>query len=142
MRRRPTRRRAFLATAGTAATLATAGCLGLGPTSDDYDVGMTAQAFRPRTVTVSVGDRVVWKNTSTRAHSVTAYGGGIPTEADFFATGGFDSEEAARRAWDGQRGAITSGQTFAHRFDTPGEYAYFCIPHETAGMVGTVVVEE
>lgn len=135
-------RRRMLSTVGTAVTLSAAGCLGLGPTDDSYDVGMTAQAFRPDTVTVSVGDEVVWENTSTRAHSVSAYADGIPESAAYFATGGFDSERAAREAWDDNEGVITNGQQFAHRFETPGTYAYFCIPHETAGMVGSVVVEE
>jgi plastocyanin len=27
-----------------------------------------------------------------------------------------------------------------HTFDVPGTYQYFCIPHEMAGMTGTVVV--
>lgn len=133
------RRRQWLAAAGSTVT---AGCLGLRPTSDGYDVGMTAQAFRPREVTVEVGDSVVWANTSTRAHSVTAYGDGIPDGADYFATGGFDSETAAREAWDDNRGVLTTDQQFEHRFETPGTFAYFCIPHEEAGMVGTVTVEE
>jgi plastocyanin len=34
------------------------------------------------------------------------------------------------------------GDDFTHTFETVGEYAYFCIPHERAGMVGTVVVTE
>lgn len=133
------RRRAYLAAVGTAASLG--GCLGLGPTSDAYDVGMTAQAFRPREVVVERGDRVIWENTSTRAHSVTAYAGGVPDGATYFATGGFGSEADAREAWDDNRGVLTTDQQFAHRFETPGTYAYFCIPHEEANMVGTVTVE-
>lgn len=117
------------------------GCLGLGPTSDAYDVGMTAQAYRPRDVTVEAGDRVVWKNTSTRAHSVTAYAEGIPASAAYFATGGFDGERTAREAWDRNAGVLTTDELFEHRFETPGTFTYFCIPHEEAGMVGTVTVE-
>ncbi|QLG62775.1 plastocyanin/azurin family copper-binding protein [Halorarum salinum] len=136
------RRRRFLATAGAAATLAVSGCLGDALAEDDYDVGMTAEAFRPREFTTTVGEEVVWANTSSRAHSVTAYEDTLPEGADYFATGGFDSEAAARDAWDGNDGAITSGETFSHAFEVAGEYSYLCIPHERAGMVGTVVVEE
>ncbi|WP_435128665.1 plastocyanin/azurin family copper-binding protein [Halobaculum sp. D14] len=135
-------RRRFLAGAGAAASASLAGCLNLTPNPDGYDVGMTAQAFMPYKVSVSVGDTVVWKNTSTRAHSVTAYGDGIPDDAEYFATGGFDTEQAARDAWDGKRGAITTGQTYSHTFEVAGTYQYFCIPHEQAGMQGVVVVEE
>lgn len=109
---------------------------------DDYDVGMTASAFRPYDITVSVGDEVVWENTSTRAHTVTAYDGGLPEGAAYFATGGYESEQAARDAWDGRNGAITSGESYRHTFEVPGTYAYFCIPHERGGMTGSVTVEE
>lgn len=137
-------RRRFLAAAGAGVSAALAGCSAVVPSSgaDDYDVGMTAQAFRPYEITVAVGDTVVWENTSTRAHSMTAYGERIPDGATYFATGGYDSEVAAREAWDGSDGAITSGQRYEHTFETPGDYTYFCIPHESAGMVGVVRVEE
>lgn len=119
------------------------GCAAAGSTGGgDYDVGMTAVAFDPSAVTVSVGDEVVWRNTSTRAHSVTAYEDSIPERADYFASGGFESEAAARDAWaNGLQGNVTSGNEFAHRFEVPGTYEYFCIPHERSGMVGRVVVE-
>ncbi len=135
-------RRRFLAAVGGACTLS-AGCLGLGPARGaDYDVGMTAQAFRPAEITVAAGDTVVWRNTSTRAHSVTAYEESIPEPAAYFATGGFDTEAAAREAWDDNAGVITNAESYEHRFETAGVYPYFCIPHEEAAMLGTVVVEE
>jgi plastocyanin len=31
--------------------------------------------------------------------------------------------------------------TFTFTFDTPGEYRLYCIPHESLGMVGTIVVK-
>ncbi|PSQ06522.1 halocyanin [Halobacteriales archaeon QS_6_71_20] len=137
-------RRRFLAAAGAGVSAALAGCSAMLPSSgaDDHDVGMTAQAFRPYEISVAVGDTVVWENTSTRAHSVTAYADRIPDDAAYFATGGYDSEAAAREAWNGSDGAITSGERFTHTFESPGDYTYFCIPHEGAGMVGVVRVEE
>jgi plastocyanin len=38
-------------------------------------------------------------------------------------------------------GAIRTGETYRHTFETSGTHSYFCIPHERAGMVGRVVVE-
>lgn len=137
------RRRRFLAAAGAAGATAVGGCLGLATdASGDYDVGMTAEAFKPAELTVAVGETVVWRNTSTRAHSVTAYGSQLPDGAAYFATGGYGSERAAREAWDGRNGAIANGETYEYTFEVPGEYGYFCIPHEAAGMDGTVRVEE
>ena len=136
-------RRRFLAGLGTGAAVALSGCAAAGSSGgDDYDVGMTAVAFRPSELTVSVGETVVWDNTSSRAHSVTAYESGIPEDADYFASGGYDSEAAAREAWTNLDGAITSGDTYEHTFEVPGNYDYFCIPHERGGMVGRIVVEE
>ncbi|MEF8856466.1 MAG: plastocyanin/azurin family copper-binding protein [Haloplanus sp.] len=137
------RRRRVLATLGSALATGSAGCTAVGTLGgDDGDVGMTAVAFEPATITVSAGDEVVWYNNSARAHSITAYEDGIPADAAYFATGGFDSERAAREAWDGMSGSITTGETFSHTFEVSGTYSYFCIPHERAGMVGQVVVEE
>jgi len=121
-----------------------AGCAGGDASAaDDYDVGMTAVAFDPTELTVAVGDTVVWANTSSRGHTVTAYDSGIPDGADFFASGGYDSTAAARDAFGSELGGlIESGDTWSHTFEVPGEYEYLCIPHEASGMVGTVVVEE
>ena len=135
-------RRAFLVAAGATATASLSGCLGVFE-RDAFDIGMTASAFTPRTFSVPVGTTVVWRNTSTRSHTVTAYEATLPEGATFFATGGYDSEAAAREAWDSENaGALINGQTFEHTFEIPGEYGYVCIPHETGGMVGTIEVTE
>jgi plastocyanin len=141
-------RRTFLAGAASAGTLSLAGCSALrggsasaAPT--DYDVGMGAAFFRPTEVEVEVGETVVWANTGSRRHTVTAYENQIPDEVEYFASGGFESEEAARKGWmDSFGGYIGSGQTYEHTFEVPGTYHYFCIPHEPEGMVGQVVVTE
>ncbi|WP_255150311.1 plastocyanin/azurin family copper-binding protein [Halorarius halobius] len=133
-------RRTFLAATGTGATAALAGCFGTGLAEEEFDVGMTANRFDPERIEVSVGDRVVWGNNSSRGHSVTAYEDGLPEGAAYFASGGFDAERAARDEYP--TGIIESGETYAHTFETAGEFPYFCIPHERGGMVGTVVVTE
>lgn len=135
-------RRAFLTATGGAA-VGVAGCLGSSRTRTDYDIGMSASAFLPQDdFEPRVGERVVWRNTGMRTHTVTAYGGAIPEDAAYFASGGFDDESAARDAWlENGGGGISSGQTFTHTFEVPGTYNYFCIPHEKAGMVGQFTVE-
>ena len=139
-------RRRFLRRAGAAgsaaAAVALAGCAGVGG-EPDFDVGMLATAYQPREITVSVGDTVVWENTSARAHTVTATAGGIPDEAEFFASGGFDDYASAEAAWNADFGGILeSGDGFEHTFTVPGAYEYVCIPHREGGMFGTVIVEE
>lgn len=116
-----------------------------GDSGEQRTVEMTDDLqFDPNEITISVGDTIVWENTGQVAHSVTAYEDEIPDDADYFASGGYDSEQAARDGYsadDPESGAIPGGETFEHTFETAGTYEYFCIPHES-NMVGTVQVEE
>jgi len=141
------KRRALLATgAGTLASLS--GCLSTGDDGglcdgEGCDVGMRRMAFVPETHEVTVGETIVWRNTSGAEHTVTAYEDGVPDGAEYFASGGFSSEEEARDAWFEERGGrIGVRETFEHTFEVPGTYSYLCIPHERGGMVGEVVVNE
>lgn len=134
-------RRQYLAGVGALALGGASGCLAAG-SGADYDVGMTAEAFDPVELTVATGERVRWRNTSARAHTVTAYGDLLPSGAAYFASGGFETEAAAREAfWDDMGGALETEATYERAFEQPGTYDYLCVPHEKAGMVGRVVVE-
>jgi plastocyanin len=138
-------RRTFLqAASGIGVAFGFAGCSGRSaPPGNDYDVGMSARRFDPAAIEVTPGTTVRWQNTSTIAHTVTAYEDRIPEGTDFFASGGFDSEAAAEDAWiQGSGGAIYQSQSFEHEFSEPGDYPYFCIPHKSDGMTGVVTVSE
>lgn len=141
-------RRVYLAGLGSAALSGIAGCAALGDSErepcsgDGCDVGMTRNAFVPEEYEVGVGETVVWRNTSSSDHTVTAYEDAVPEEADYFASGGYESEREARGAWDRGRGGFGPRETYEHTFDVPGTYGYLCIPHEAGGMVGTIVVTE
>jgi plastocyanin len=82
---------------------------------------------------------VTWENPGLIDHTVTRYAEEVPDSTVYFASGGFDSEQTARQ--NEEDGLIANGQTFEHTFDRPGRYEYFCIPHESAGMTGTIRVE-
>lgn len=147
-----TRRRAVKGIGAVVVGTALAGCGGGGDGGDGGDGGgaptvdMTDDLiYDPESITVSVGDTVVWENVGSVGHSVTAYDDGVPDGATYFASGGFDSEQAARDAYsvgDPDSGDVLEGETYEHTFETAGTYEYFCIPHESAGMVGTVEVQE
>lgn len=136
-------RRQVLQMSGVALAGGLAGCVGgnsesteaAGTTTVDMTDGLK---FEPRTVTITVGDTVDWVTTGSVAHSVTAYEEELPDGAAYFASGEFDGERAARQAYPD--GSVGRDETYSHTFETPGEFPYFCIPHES-GMVGTVVVE-
>ncbi len=95
-------------------------------------VEMSELKYAPAGLTIKVGETVAWRNTDGMAHTVTA----DPAKAR--------DKQSARlpegaQPWDS--GDIETGQSWSHRFDVPGEYTYFCIPHELAGMVATVTVK-
>jgi plastocyanin len=101
--------------------------------------------FDPDSITIAPGDTVVWENVGGVGHSITGYEDEIPEEAEYFASGGFDSEGAARDAYsagDPDSGDVPGGESWEYTFETEGEYGYFCIPHEAAGMVASITVEE
>ena len=112
------------------------------PEDVDHVVDMTAVAFEPKELTVSVGDKVAWRFAGGEPHSVTAYEDELPDDADYWASGDFDSHDAAVEGWEHGEGAVVSGESYVHTFETAGEHGYYCIPHEQLGMVGTVVVED
>ncbi len=142
------KRRDFLRTAGGGATVAAASATapsvaaqedGGGQTTVDMTSGL---AFDPSAITIPPGTTVVWENTGSVGHTVTAYEDDIPDDAEYFASGGYDTEQAARDAYFADNGGnIPGGESYQHTFSVTGEYGYFCIPHESS-MVGTITVEE
>lgn len=88
--------------------------------------------FAPDTVRVQVGETVEWRNTSLLVHTVTADPDTaaraehvqLPDGAEPFHSGNMDPETS-----------------WSHTFEVSGTYRYFCVPHEAAGMLGTIIVE-
>jgi plastocyanin len=101
-----------------------------------------SNVYEPKSLEVLPGDTVVWENVGSVDHSVTAYESDLPEGADYWASGGFDSQDAATSAYVDGEGHVSGGETFEHTFETEGTHGYFCIPHEAGGMVGEIVVTE
>jgi len=107
----------------------------VGAPSDTAAVRMVTEDggyhFEPHVVRVNVGGTVTWTNES-GSHSTTAY---HP-----------DNDQPqlvpdGAAAWDS--GIVSDeGATFEHTFETEGVYHYYCTPHESLGMIGTVIVGE
>jgi len=125
-------RRDFLKRAGAAAgATAVAGCLGGGgggagvPDGDAVNMvteGGSSYYFNPVGLHVEPGTTVTFINHS-GTHSSTAYDDRIPEGAE---------------AWNS--GTMAGDDEFEHTFEVEGTYDYFCIPHESFGMVGRIVV--
>ncbi len=96
-------------------------------------VEMTADMrYVPEHVTIKKGGTITWNDTSGIIHTVTD----DPTMAADPANAKLP---AGAQPWDS--GNIDPNGSFSHTFDVEGDYTYFCIPHESAGMVGTITVE-
>jgi plastocyanin len=94
---------------------------GVPGTGEEFTISMSAMAFSPQELTVPAGSTVVWSNTDTMAHTVTAD------------DGSFDS------------GILEPGETFNRTFNEPGEYQYYCELHGDPGrlgMAGVIVVTD
>lgn len=137
---KPCDRRTLLRLSGAALSMiGITGCLDR-PSSTDQPVTMTDDfGFDPKTKTIETGQTVTWTNTNDVDHTVTAYEDEVPDSAPYFASGGFESERAARNHV--AEGLIAPGGEYDHTFEEPGAYEYYCVPHESSGMVGTVRVE-
>jgi plastocyanin len=134
-------RRTLLRASGVALAAGLAGCGGSESTQTPTEpyVAMTdGLNFEPATLTVDVGATVTWETTGSVAHNVAAYEADLPEGAAYFASGGFESESAARGAYPD--GSVGTDETYSHTFETTGEFPYFCLPHESS-MQGTIVVE-
>lgn len=105
-----------------------------GPEEADVIVEMTGSlTFAPATVTIRVGETVRWDNVSSVPHTVTA----DPAEvADP------DNVSLPAGALPFASPLISAGGSYARTFTVTGTYRYVCVPHEGAGMLGTVIVED
>ena len=94
-------------------------------------VNMGDMSFQPSTITVSVGQRVVWKNTSWAVHNVVDDRSKVSSVIDVALPAGvqpFDS------------GYLEPGQIYSRVFTVPKIYRYVCTLHEVNGMKGVVIV--
>lgn len=132
-------RRTVLATVGTGLPTFLGGCAWTAAT-DDADIVAGADGrmvFEPRTITISPGDTVTW-GFATGGHNVCCDPADhdeatIPSDATAFASYGANDDPSAT--------FVPRGGTYEHRFYTPGEYHYVCIPHADRGMTGTIIVD-
>ena len=111
------------------------------PGDADHVIDMSAVAFEPADRTISAGDTVAWVHAGGEPHTVTALESDLPSGVTYWASGDFASEEAARTGWENGEGTVASGKYYVHTFETAGTHGYVCIPHEAAGMTGTITVE-
>ena len=99
---------------GSTSTTATTAGAGSGG-GNNVQVAMINRSYDPGTVTVKVGDTVVWTNQSSIQHDVVADNGEFKSKL------------------------FGQGETFSYTFTKAGTYPYHCSIHP--GMTGTVIVQ-
>ena len=87
--------------------------------------------FVPTEITINAGDTVEWRNNGYIPHTVTADPRRAPSSRNVELP---DGAEAFDSGW------VMRGQWFRYTFSEPGVYRYVCLPHERAGMLGTLIV--
>ncbi len=85
---------------------------------EEVTVRMEDNFFAPANITVEPGTTVTWVHSGNNPHTTTSYDG----------------------LWDSGMIEGGSGGTFSFTFEEPGTFDYFCIPHESMGMIGSVTV--
>ena len=84
-------------------------------------LGKENMVYSKKIVKVDVGDTVFWKSTKP-GHNVEFIKGGVPEGVGKF------------------RSPLSKDTEY--KFEIPGIYAYWCVPHKTMGMIGFVIVDE
>ena len=123
-------------------TVALAAVLACGCASGSQEPGAAAAAavvkmtnfdYEPGTVRVRAGETVEWQNKSiVSSHTVTCDAAKARDASAHVAL------PAGAEPFDS--GKVKAKGTYRHTFAVPGQYRYFCIPHEGMGMVGEVEV--
>jgi plastocyanin len=101
----------------------------------EHVVEMTDELhFDPHELTIKVGDVVTWTTVGAVPHTSTA-----DPDLSINPDENVQLPEGAE-TWNS--GMVNTGESWSRSFDVPGEYTYFCIPHEALGMVASLTVEE
>lgn len=88
--------------------------------SNEVEITLTSNLrFDPDEVTIDAGTTVRWVNGASIFHTITPDG---------------------HEEWE-EVSMNTEGDEFTHTFNTPGDFPYYCDPHRSAGMTGTITVQ-
>ena len=106
-----------------------------GCTSADAQSAVTIDAtnslkFVPATACLKAGGTVTWKSTSDITHTTT----------DEPSLAAVASDSALPKGAAGWNHVLAAGSSFSLKLTVAGTYKYFCIPHETLGMVASITV--
>ena len=99
---------------------------------DKLEIEMNDElVFEPKELTIKIGQTVTWINVGNMVHTST----NDPAKAQ-------KTEHSAlpEGAAPWNSGLLRLKENWSYTFDVAGDYTYFCIPPEAAGMIGTIKV--
>lgn len=111
------------------------GSSGSGCTAASAQSAVTVDAtdtlkFVPASVCLKAGGTITWKNTGTIVHTTT--------DESSLAANPSDAEvPSGAKGWNNP---LNPGGSFSIKLTVAGTYKYFCIPHESLGMLGQITV--
>lgn len=86
-----------------------------------HNITVTSNAFTPPQITITAGDKIVWKNNE-GSHNVNGNKTTFASNPESFGNN------------------VGLGWTYEHVFNTAGIYDYQCDPHAAMGMTGKITV--
>lgn len=96
------------------------------PTSGAGAVNIVDNAFQPPELTVAVGTKVVWTQTGSQPHTVTADD---------------NSFDSSPNCPTNITSCLKTNETYPHTFTSAGRVPYYCKVHGKAVMSGVIIVQ-
>lgn len=87
-----------------------------------HNVTISGFSFSPASLTIDVGDEVIWTNSTGTGHNVNGTTTTFPLNPESFGN------------------SVGTTWTYSHTFTTEGAYTYQCDPHSGVGMSGQLTV--
>jgi plastocyanin len=89
--------------------------------------------FSPEEITIAPGDTVTWVNLTDQVHTSSA-------DPEIANDPNYVQLPDGAEPW--HSGNIEPDGEYSVTLDVPGAYVYFCYPHQDAGMIGRIIVED
>ncbi len=86
--------------------------------------------FTPASVCLKAGGTITWKNVGNIFHTTT-------DDSALAASPGDAALPSGASSWNHP---LNPGGSFSLKLTVPGTYKYFCLPHESLGMLGQITV--
>lgn len=87
-----------------------------------------ALVFDPASVTIKAGDTLTFRNNAGFPHNIVFDEDAVPS--------GVNAEALSHEDY-----LNAPGETYSVKLTAPGEYTYYCEPHQGAGMQGKITVQ-